>query len=684
MAKQTINTGSANLAGDGESIRDAFIKINENFDEVYTISESTVTLVENYNIDTNARIDGLIIPSDISDLTDTQGLLQGNANTGGITFEGVSIIGGGTASGDGNGYGTIELVPDNNLYSNNQYLVIDPTAPSHIHIRAGGPQDNSMAQLFLGGEKNHVTVMDNNGVVIQNEVTSDTFYYYNNNAEFTDATWFEENGSYYIQFTTTNPTMVSNFWDFTNGSPNTLRIYDENYNSYLLTYGNWAGSISADVYKVQVLEAPVVQNFSVTALEFQIFTTNFNQIQLTNNDFRVDVADDIRMFSRDIFRLVNRSIDEPIEITTDDNNSSHTWSFNPDGTLRFPDGSTQTTAFTGGNFTETDTLDSVTGRGSVTTNSITVGSVITTDITNNVSPAVGTQVTGIRPPDGAGANLGYVWVPDETQISSLGDITGWTLSNSDGMFSTTVVQMRYDLGTSWAIQTADPLIYTGTYTFTSPNYTPASPLPVDLNVGNKTWTFGTNGNLTIPGGITSTNHLNLDADYDAGYSVYIGNNHSTPGMIGGVVIGDLRGGFVNVITQKLIVGDTTVPTSSTGVPGDVKGQIAFDGSYIYYCTQNFGGTTYNVVHDLAAEFNANGVDNGYLVQNTYQLPEVGWKVYYNGEVRTIDQVNNGGIPGFYVVFVDNPLIIPGQATFAWGPAPVTNIWKRVAWSGDTW
>lgn len=39
MAKQTINIGSGELAGDGESIRSAFGKINDNFDELYTSEE---------------------------------------------------------------------------------------------------------------------------------------------------------------------------------------------------------------------------------------------------------------------------------------------------------------------------------------------------------------------------------------------------------------------------------------------------------------------------------------------------------------------------------------------------------------------------------------------------------------------------------------------------------------------
>jgi hypothetical protein len=88
----------------------------------------------------------------------------GTANTGDITFDGVKIIGAGTASGDGSNRGTIDLVPDadllTNQYHEDQYLIIDPTAPNHIHIRGGGTQDESTADLFVGGERNHVRVSD--------------------------------------------------------------------------------------------------------------------------------------------------------------------------------------------------------------------------------------------------------------------------------------------------------------------------------------------------------------------------------------------------------------------------------------------------------------------------------------------------------------------------------------------
>jgi hypothetical protein len=67
------------------------------------------------------------------------------------------------SSGDGSGNDTLRLIPDDDvLYNNNgdQYIIIDPTAPNHIHVRAGGDQDDSNADLILGGELTNVRVSD--------------------------------------------------------------------------------------------------------------------------------------------------------------------------------------------------------------------------------------------------------------------------------------------------------------------------------------------------------------------------------------------------------------------------------------------------------------------------------------------------------------------------------------------
>jgi hypothetical protein len=98
----------------------------------------------------------------------------GNANTGDITFNGVQIIGAGTASSDGLNAGTMQLVPDAGL-GTDQYLVIDPTAPNHIHIRPGGTIDSSTADLIMGGENTNLLVSDTGDYVDIRTTSSESF-----------------------------------------------------------------------------------------------------------------------------------------------------------------------------------------------------------------------------------------------------------------------------------------------------------------------------------------------------------------------------------------------------------------------------------------------------------------------------------------------------------------------------
>lgn len=69
------------------------------------------------------------------------------------------------SSGDGYGNDTIHLVPNDVDNETEQRIIIDPTAPNHIHIRAGGVQDYSSAELILGGERAGVHVSDQGGYV---------------------------------------------------------------------------------------------------------------------------------------------------------------------------------------------------------------------------------------------------------------------------------------------------------------------------------------------------------------------------------------------------------------------------------------------------------------------------------------------------------------------------------------
>ncbi len=83
----------------------------------------------------------------------------------------------GNSSGDGSGYTTLNLVPDDTLTSGDQYVILDPTGPGHIHIRAGGTQDGSNASLYLGGENSYFMVPagSNTSVYVNADGNSWTF-----------------------------------------------------------------------------------------------------------------------------------------------------------------------------------------------------------------------------------------------------------------------------------------------------------------------------------------------------------------------------------------------------------------------------------------------------------------------------------------------------------------------------
>jgi hypothetical protein len=72
MAKQTINIGSSANRGDGDPLRTAFRKVNENFTELYNTVDS---------------LEVPSIPTDISQLTDNQGLLADSFDGGGAASD---------------------------------------------------------------------------------------------------------------------------------------------------------------------------------------------------------------------------------------------------------------------------------------------------------------------------------------------------------------------------------------------------------------------------------------------------------------------------------------------------------------------------------------------------------------------------------------------------------------------
>lgn len=80
-------------------------------------------------------------------------------------------------AGDGSGLSTLNLYPDSST-GDDRYLIVDPTGPNHLHLRAGGVQDSSTTLLYLGGEQAYVQIDDfNHRVAIGSYDSGNTINY---------------------------------------------------------------------------------------------------------------------------------------------------------------------------------------------------------------------------------------------------------------------------------------------------------------------------------------------------------------------------------------------------------------------------------------------------------------------------------------------------------------------------
>lgn len=256
-------------------------------------------------------------------------------------------------SGDGNGYDTLQLHPDASLSSYDQYLVVDPTSPGHIHIRAGGTQDASNAELYLGAEKNYVRVIDSGsdtGIRIQNEtaVLGEPFVA---PTGYTLGTWYTSEGSHFLQLTSTDSVFFGQLELFTDGAPNFIRFTSTSQPPADLTYVPGTYSQVDNVLTFQVNEGHGLGETQV-ASEIAFGVSKINSLRLDNNDISIYANTDVSIYAGDTLLLANNSGDQPVTILTNYHGAQpNIWNFNADGTLTFPDSTVQSTAYESGQIT---------------------------------------------------------------------------------------------------------------------------------------------------------------------------------------------------------------------------------------------------------------------------------------------------------------------------------------------
>ncbi len=163
----TLTTGDGSVTFDYDFNDDGSLTLPGDI----TSSANTITIqsATNGNAYLQLNEDGANSPATLgNDLGDVEIISAGGAwnfnSTGNLTLPGSNptIVGGGNAGIDGGG--TLNLIPDGNL-GTDQYIIVDPSGPNHIHLRAGGTGDASGADLYLGAEDTFVQVSDTTGIV---------------------------------------------------------------------------------------------------------------------------------------------------------------------------------------------------------------------------------------------------------------------------------------------------------------------------------------------------------------------------------------------------------------------------------------------------------------------------------------------------------------------------------------
>ncbi len=127
-------------------------------DQLWLTADNDVILQADDTIQVRS-LDGVEILSNYVDQGDAEHRWQFTQGAELILPSGGVIVNAPESSSDGGLLSTLILVPDG-TNETNQFVVIDPTGPNHIHIRAGGIIDESTAELILGGERNKVAVSD--------------------------------------------------------------------------------------------------------------------------------------------------------------------------------------------------------------------------------------------------------------------------------------------------------------------------------------------------------------------------------------------------------------------------------------------------------------------------------------------------------------------------------------------
>ena len=191
------------------------------------------------------------------------------------------------------------------------------------------------------------------------------------------------------------------------------------------------------------------------------------------------------------------------------------------------------------------------------------------------------------------------------------------------------------------------------------------------------WTFGTDGNITLPSNVSSINYAN-------GISILSGLGSGYGNAQVATYLPTYTGNIAADIISGKLRTTKSAPTTAQGVTGDSDGDIAIENNFIYICT-----TTFSNVSSYTANIDSN--ESGGSVTNIdiavpfgtlpyYITP--GWSISWERfgiQTRTIETISAGTWGGTKISWANQGTapILPTTTIFTLTSPGLPDIWKTV-------
>ena len=589
------------------------------------------------------------------------------------------LYGSNADSGDGGGLDTIKLIPDSALHfndgnlGNDQYIVVDPTGgePGHIHLRAGGTQDNSSADLYLGGELTCVRVSDTSGIVTVRttnvgdpNITLDWSFQTDGNL------YFPGIGNNRIGESEPGLVVSSDNSVVLQSNNNIVNTYEVEFIGYI--HNGFNDGPGATLTVTEIVAGTITDGMTIygAGLPPEGWVVTIGGVPDAGSGGIGNY-----LLSGANFFTSSQSFNNNVPAA-----GSQVWTFGIDGSLTTP-----------GGYIKPDATDGF----------LTIEGPLFADMVQEEGGGVRTITNGVkirthRAFDDLNRDWNFSWdgaiyTPRDPSNPQVGAIE-WRTDN------VTSQVRRTEGGTLPSGRVVPP----GLMLFSN------NIGAVSVLTGNsKYWTFEETGNLTLPNdsviradgtNVEVGNLTNFNVEANSVVNIFTdaqGAAHQWQFGDAGEII------FPDSTVQTTGYQKVAVPTTSLGQLGDQVGMIAHDANYHYYCKENYAAPiiyTYIGVEALPPGTTDPFVwTNQLFGANTYWIPyfgefntsnpvpQAGWNVVINGQNLTIDSVtdNLSGFGQTYVINFSAPITNGNDMSYT-ASSGSGDIWVRIAWSADTW